>query len=449
MAGPGFSQRLEARTQQEMLLLPRMLQSIEVLQLPTVELAAYLREAFEENEALVLEEPDLAGDAHSPGERRGTREDSERHDEMLRNHPAPERGLPELVEEQLALLDVDGDLAAWVRCLVGSLDANGYLSATDEELLRVGHEEGLSGDEAVLGRAVALLQRLEPRGIGGRNAIEALLLQLDPDDEHYAVLCTLLEDFLSEIAENKLPGVARAMGLEMDRLEELLCALRCLDPRPVAGWIGGTAPTIRPEVVAERDGESFRIRVDASGLPTLRIDAEVTQISKDRGQPSAVRSYLRGKLDQARFLVRALEQRSETLLRVAQRIFAHQAAFLEDGPGHLVPLRMIDVAEELELHVSTVSRSVAGKYAQTPWGIHPLRWFFQAAGAGSETAARDDVREVLRRLIESEDRQEPLSDDDLAREMARRGYALARRTVAKYRNELGVPSSYRRRKFSA
>ncbi len=444
----GFSQGFEARAQQQMLLLPRMLQSIEVLQLPTAELATYLREAFEENEALVLQEPDLAGGAIVDSPRRGTREDSERHDEMLRNHPAPERGLCQLVDEQLAILDLPEDLAAWVRTLVGCLDDNGYLSATDAELLAVARDAGLEGDEALLGRAVAQLQRLEPRGIGGRNAIETLLLQLDPCDPEYALLCVLLEDFLAAIAENKLPAVAQAMGIEMSRLDELLCGLRCLDPRPVAGWVGEFAPTIRPEVVVERDGESFVVRVDASGLPSVRLDDDVRMIARDRGQPGPVRDYLRGKIDQARMLVRALDQRHETLLRVATRLFEHQKGFLEHGPGHLVPLKMGNVAEEVGVHVSTVSRSVAGKYVQTPFGIHPLRWFFQTAGAGSTVHARDDVREVLRRVIEAEDAAKPFSDDELAREMERRGHAMARRTIAKYRKELGIASSYRRRKFA-
>jgi RNA polymerase sigma-54 factor len=445
----GFSQRFEARTSQEMLLLPRMLQALEVLQLPTVELSTYLREAFEENEALVLEEPEWT--AASAEGRRGTREDADRHDEWLRNQPAPERGLTELVGEQIALLELPPGLDAWVRHLIGCLDESGYLSASDEDLLRAAREAGLDGgadgEEAMLGRAIAVLQGLEPAGIGGRNAIEALLLQLDPDDPEYATLCALLEGFLSEIAENKLPGVARAMGLEMGRLEELLSMLRCLDPRPLAGWVDGAAPAICPEVVVERDGESFEVRVDASSLPSVRIDEEVHRMAKDRAQSTTVRGYLRGKLDQARALVRAVEQRKETLLRVATRLFEHQHAFLQEGPGHLVPLKMGDVAAELDVHVSTVSRSVAGKYVQTPHGIHPLRWFFQAAGAGSTTAARDDVRDVLRRVIDAEDPSKPLSDDELAAEMKRRGHAMARRTVAKYRKELGVPSSYRRRKY--
>jgi RNA polymerase sigma-54 factor len=136
-------------------------------------------------------------------------------------------------------------------------------------------------------------------------------------------------------------------------------------------------------------------------------------------------------------------------MRIAQSLFEHQKAFLVDGPGHLAPLRMTELAAELGMHTSTVSRAVAGKYAQTPWGCFPLRHFFQAAVGSDEGTARDDVRSVVRQLFEREDAHAPLSDDDVVAQMKSRGFALARRTVAKYRAELGIPSSYRRRKFSS
>jgi len=446
----GLGQHLRGTTRQEMLLLPRMLQSIEVLQLPTLELSSYLREAFESNEALAIEEPreSTGEDWDAPQGRRGTREDSERHDEMLRNQPAPEKSLADIVEEQVVLLEISELRAEWVRFLIGCLDEKGYLSATDEELLELAAQAGLEPDEAELACSVALLQTFEPKGIGGRNAVEALLLQLDTEDPEYDLLCALLEDFLDEIATNKLPGVAKSLGLELSRLEELLESIRSLNPNPVAMLVGDSAPRIHPEVTVELDGVGFRVRVDQSGLLGIHVDPDVQAIAKDKQQTAEVRTYLRSKLDQARFLVRAVEQRRETLLRVAGRIFHHQSRFLTDGPGHLAPLRMNQVADELSVHVSTVSRSVAGKYAETPWGVHPMRWFFQSASAGSNSTARVDARDVLREVIDKEDSSNPLSDEALVEEMKRRGHPMARRTVAKYRGELNIPSSYRRRKFN-
>ncbi len=440
---PGFSQSLRQSQRQEMLLLPRMLQAVEVLQLPAVELTGYLLEAFEENEALALDEEGWT----DPVARRGTRDDSERHDEWLRNQPDRAASLGEVVEEQLGMMEVEPDLLPWVRLVVSSLDENGYLSVPDETLLALAADRGVEGDAGMLGRAIAIVQRMEPRGIGGRNAIEALLLQLDPKDPDYALLCRLLEDFLEEIARNKLPAVAKAIGVDLDQLNGLLERLRELELRPAAGLVGEAPPAIHPDVVVEEAEDGFVVKVDQSGLPPLRVDPDVRALSRNRALGKDVRRHLRGRIDQARWVLQAVAQRGETLQRVATAVFGHQRAFLERGPGHLLPLRMNQLAEWLDLHTSTVSRAVAGKYAQTPWGIFPLRWFFQGSAGSVRDAAREDVRDLVREVVDAEDPRRPLSDDEIVAALKERGCKLARRTVAKYRGELGIPSSYRRRRY--
>ena len=440
MARIGLS--LQQTLGQHQLLLPRMLQSIEVLQLPTGELEAWLRKAAEDNEALSIDGLPLGPDVAS---RRGTREDSERHDQMLRNQPAPEAGLVGRLEEQLALLELSEDTLAWARFLVSCLDAGGYLSADDATLIELAEGEGLPTAPEQLDAGLAVLRGLEPRGIGARNAIEALVLQLDLEDPDYALLRTLLEDFLEQVARNKLPGVARSMGISLPELRHLIERLRELDPRPAAQLVDESAPVLRPDVMVERHGEGFEVRLAAGTLPAVRVDGGVAGLAADRSQPAEVRRYLRKKLDRARWVCEAVEQRGTTLLRIARHIFEHQHAFLEHGPGHLLPLRMNRAAEELGVHVSTVSRAVSGKYAQTPFGILPLRYFFQASAGADRDSARDDVREAVREIFESENPREPLADGDVVRRLGARGWKLARRTVAKYRKELGIPSSYRRR----
>ena len=219
-----------------------------------------------------------------------------------------------------------------------------------------------------------------------------------------------------------------------------------LDPRPAAQLVEESAPPIVPDVIVERTEDGYEVLVERSAWPAVAVDPSITQLARDKRQSGEVRSYLRGKIDRARWIVEALEQRGETLLRIAQATFAKQKGFLDRGPGHLAPLKMVDLAAEIGLHTSTVSRAVAGKYAQTPWGILALRYFFQSAGTDGETA-RDDVREQVKRVFEAEDPAKPLSDDDVVEEMRKRGIELARRTVTKYRKELGIPSSYRRRKY--
>ena len=440
----GLGQHLSQQMGQHQVLMPKMLQAIEVLQLPATELETWLRQASEENEALIVEEP---ARPEPPSRPRGTREATEAHDEMLRNQPDRESGLAEVLEQQLALLDLPEDQLAWVRFLIGAIDPNGFLSTDDETLLRLAREAGLPGGAPELARALECLRGLEPAGIGARGAVDALLLQLDPDDPDFELLRSLLIDFLEDVAKNKLPSVARALGLQVAELQALIGRLGELNPRPGAELAGRAAPPLRPDVLVERAGDGFEVRVDSASIPAVRIDPEVAELARDRGQRQEVRSYLRGKVDRARWLVDAVHQRADTLARTATRLFEHQHAFLEHGPGHLVPLRMNALADELGIHVSTVSRAVAGKYAQTPWGILPLRSFFQASAGGDADSARDDVREAVREVFAGEDPTRPLSDDDVVKALARRGWKLARRTVTKYRRELGIPSSYRRRRY--
>jgi RNA polymerase sigma-54 factor len=442
-----FGHELRQSQRQEMLLLPRMLQAIEILQLPALELDQFLQRAAEDNEALEVHEPVLESIelARLPRERRGSREATDRHDEMLQQQPARAKSVAERVEEELAMADLEPNQLAWVRLLVGCLDADGYLRASDDELLSLAREQGLEGGLEELAGAIARLQRLEPRGIGARNAIEALLLQIDPRDPDYRDLCALIEGFLEELAKNKLPSVARAMGLELGELKRLIQRLHELDPRPAAELDLSSAPVLAPDVVVERGPNGFEISLDGSRAAAVSLDESVRDLARDRAIDAQVRRYLRGKLERARWIVEAVEQRRSTLLRVATAVFDHQRAFLERGPGHLHPLRMSDLANELGLHVSTVSRAVSGKYAQTPWGILALRHLFQATGGNDSESARDDVRDEVRKLFESEDRARPLSDDDAVSALGRRGWKLARRTVTKYRKELGIPSSYRRK----
>ena len=338
MAKGGF--RLSQHAAQEMQLLPRMLQSIEVLQLPANELETHLERLAQENELLRVEPPRRRGDAQA----------SLDHDALLQNQPAPDKGVVEVVEEQLALLDLAPELEEWVRFLVECLDDRGYLSAPDERLLELAAVRGLATEAAPLGRAIAVLQSLEPRGLGGRDAIEALLLQLDPGDPDYAELCQLLERFLEELARNHLPQVARAMDLSLERLAELLERLRGLDPRPVAGLVGSAAPPVVPELRVERGADGFEVSLDAAGTPGVSIDARLASVARDPEASEAWREHLKRKLNEARWIVDAVAHRRETLERIAVVVFDRQRDYLENGPGHLAPCSMGDVAEHLTSH---------------------------------------------------------------------------------------------------
>jgi hypothetical protein len=223
------------RAEQRMVLQPRMLQSIEVLALPSLELTSFLAEKALENEALLVEEARAERrdrDETDWRPRSVARELPDRRDEILEGLGAREKTTAERAFEQVALLDLDPELGAWARFLVGCLDENGWLSATDAELLALAHAAGLEPSHDLLARAIACVQGLDPRGLGGRNAIEALLLQLDPRDPDYFLACRIVEEFLDDLSRNKRPAVAKALGVAAAKLEELIANLAALDPCP-------------------------------------------------------------------------------------------------------------------------------------------------------------------------------------------------------------------------
>jgi RNA polymerase sigma-54 factor len=424
---------------QQLLLLPQMLQSIEFLVLPLDALEARLSQAFAENEALEFRER-----RRKPRAREQQRSDGRQ--EWLAEVPSRERGLAELMEEQICLLDLDPAGYAWLRFLIALLDESGYLSLEDARLLELAAEQGLAGGSDALGLAIARLQALEPRGIGARNLRQALQLQLDRESGDHALLSRLLGEFLDELKHNRLPQVARGLGIDLARLRSLLEGLRGLQTRPAAALNEIAAPALRPDIVVERDGGGFRLTVVREGVPEPIVSRKVERLARDPAQSAAVRTRLRQRISEARALIQAIEQRRSTLARVGRALFEHQQRWLDEGPAGLVPLRMTDLANELALHQSTVSRAISGKWAQTPWGIVPLRGFFQGALASSPDVSREHARNAVRELVGAENARTPLSDDVLTERLKRRGFDVARRTVAKYREELGIPSSYLRRK---
>ncbi len=452
MAKFGLGASMQQSLGQHMQLLPRMLQAIEVLQLSREDLEDWVSVAVAENEALSLEAPlerglssdRFSGSGSAP---RGTRQDSDRHAAFLESQPGRGQTLAERLEENLAVLDLGPRAHGWLRLLLESLDANGWLAPSDEQLLEEAHSRGLEGGALELERALARLRTLEPRGLGARGPLEAMLFQLDDDDPDRPSIAILLRDHLDALARNKFPQVARALNIDVAQLERLVERLRGLNPRPAAELSGDLAPVIEPDLQVERAGSRFEVTLGGDSTPLVTIDPSIETMAKDKSSTPAVRRYLRDKLERARSVVEALEMRRATLGRIGVRLFEHQNVFLEKGPGHLAPLRMKDLADELGIHVSTVSRAVAGKYAQTPWGILPLRHFFQGASGGEERA-REDVRDLVRGVFAAEDPKAPLSDDEVVLCMRGKGFELARRTVAKYRQELEIPSSYRRRRYA-
>jgi len=275
------------------------------------------------------------------------------------------------------------------------------------------------------------------------------VLQLDRAGPTYPELARLLTNHLEDLEKRRYPKIAKEMGLELDEVQMLVDELRELRPshKPGARLAEKAARPVHPDVVVtEEDGE-FKVDLVNSYFPALTVRSDYVQLINDKTAPTSVRENARKKVEGARWLIDAIQQRQATLTKVAQRIFTHQRDFLVHGKTALRPLKMQTVADELGIHVSTVSRAIADKWVQTPQGVHTLKSFFVGGTENSsgEVESRDNVKERVKEIIEKEDANAPLSDDDVAEKLKVHGLDVARRTVTKYRKQLGIASSRQRK----
>ena len=322
------------------------------------------------------------------------------------------------------------------------------------EVLDLLEAEGVQADLSTATRALDLVQTMEPRGIGGRTSEETLLLQLRPGDPLRERKRQLITHHLEDWQRNRLPRICQAMGISMEDLRELLEEMAGLHPHPGALLRSERSAYVHPDVVIEwtetEAGEpDYEVRLVNEYFPTLRISPQYLRLFEDAGTDPAVREMIKKKIGSARWLIDAIRQRQDTLLRVVREIVRHQSEFLDHGLPAMRPLKMQRIADDLGIHVSTVSRAIADKYAQTPRGIFPLKFFFHGGTESSDGSveSRLSVKEKVRLAIEGEDHRNPLSDEDLANRFKGEGLNIARRTVTKYRKQLGLPSSRERREW--
>lgn len=409
-------------------MLPRMLAALDILQLPGPALADLLQSAEGENEVL----------------RRRTRVRTSR---QGANDPDRHAAAPSLADhllQQLALCTAPARVQELLNIIIHSLDTAGYRNITDDELAAsieppATHEEMQECD--------AQLAKLDPPGAGARGVFEAILTRLAPADADRPWIIQILQKHMLDLSRHKHESVARDLGVSIEVLHSLLIKIRKLSSRPANGFRCGDAASVRPEITIEPGSDGAIVKMNDASLRPFVISEEALRSARDRTLSTEERAHWRERIEAARGLLANLEQRRATLERVARAIFDRQSAFLQKGPSCLRPLRMQDLADSLSVHASTISRAVAGKYVETPWGIFKLRDFFVSGVdlATGATATRDDLRAAIQRAFAEEDPARPLDDDAVVSLLAAKGFRVARRTIAKYRSDLGIPSSWHRR----
>jgi RNA polymerase sigma-54 factor len=268
---------------------------------------------------------------------------------------------------------------------------------------------------------------------------------------YYDELKTLISDHLEDIQQNRLPAISRRAGFSIPLIQEVIGHLRKLNPDPGTDFEKSSAPMVQPDVIVEPvESGGYKVRLEDGRTPSLFISPYYRKLLTSTDTSPETREYIKQKLNSAQWLIDSIQQRRNTLLRVAQAIVDHQKEFLDKGPEAIEPLKMQQIADKVGVHVTTVSRAVDDKWIQSPRGIFPLRKFFcgGTTSAGGEEVAWDIVRLKLHELIDREDKQSPYSDDELVQQLAAGGITVARRTITKYRKAMSIPSSRQRRDWT-
>ena len=504
-----LSQTASMRMEQTQRLTPRMIQSMEILQLPLMALEERIEQELVSNPVLEVREgeTDVNAVTETPAEGPEVREprnegeealvvqeqgndsqedferleriseyleneefatnssfthrvssyDGERDKKLdaLNNSPDRHGNLTDHLLGQWAFVECSPGVCAAGRAIINYIDDQGYLR-TDLETIRAESKAPLTIED--LRAALKLIQGLEPAGVGARDIGECLLLQInaledDPENEDhdFALERKLVTDHLKDLEMNRYPQISKRVGRSIDELKAAVRRLARLHPHPGKQIGHDDAPPITPDAFIFLDEETNRLEIKMSNDPSenLYIGGKWRKMLKEKALDKKTKEFLTNNVRNARWLLESIEQRKSTIARVIRVVVDAQRDFFEKGPEFLKPLPMIQVADQLGIHVATVSRAVSEKWIQTPRGVYPLRRFFSGGttNAEGEDMSWDAVKEKLKIIIDEEDKKNPLNDDEIVDKLKEQGIDLARRTVAKYRKLLNIPTARQRKDF--
>ena len=488
--------RLEIKLLQKLILTPQLQQAIKLLQMPQLELTPFLAnelmenpfleetaEAAEEGPASEDEFGAAGGEAQGENEApdaegaASTFDETEAPLEKLMSMPGEddyfeersmdgrdlgyfnpgtvaqspfenflsrEGDLQEHLLWQLRLSAAPEDLLEAAGAVIGNIDENGYLRASDEDIVNIA---ACTPEQA--GRAVCLVQGLDPIGVGARNLPECLLIQLRHLGLGEGLPKDLITSNLRDLEKKRYGHLARLYGCTVEEIVAAVRVIEKLEPKPGRNYSNAQPVYITPDVYIVKTDGQFQVLLNDDGMPKLRLSHIYKKLLSQRGNlPKEEKQFIDQKLRQAVWLLKSLDQRNKTIYRVADCILKFQREFFEKGRMHLKPLNLKDMALELGLHESTISRATASKYLSCDHGLFSLKFFFSSGVQGSDgKVSSTSVKDMIRKMISEEDRKKPLSDQEVAALCKSGGIGIARRTVAKYRKELGIAPQNQRKKF--
>ncbi len=483
----------QMRLEQKMKLAPRMIQSMEILQLSILALQERIEQELNNNPVLEVDEPaNTQDDGSTDTDADVTRDETELsrgsdgarasdfaridsldddyHDYMSRaqsyhKFPASDEAdpksqaikntaaLPESLHEHLShqwrLVECHPKVYKAGGVIIDYIDERGYLTTRLEQLY---NKDKSDFNLDHLHRALKLVQTLEPAGVGARDLKECLLIQLAAGGDDAAFEQDLVSEYMDKLLDNRLPEIARKMNCGIEQVNRAIERLSKLDTSPGLQIGRERNHCVKPDVIVESPDSSppFTVRLADSDIPALRISSYYSHMARDKSCTENTKTFLQSNIRSAQWIIDAIQQRRTTLLKVARAVVKYQRDFFEKGQLYLRPLPMGTVADEVGVHLATVSRAVAGKYIQCSWGILPLRKFF-SGGTKDDTGRElswEAIRTQLEQIIDSEDKSRPLSDDQIRKRLEQAGIRnLARRTIAKYRKLLKIPAARFRKKY--
>lgn len=451
---------------------PQMQQSLQVLQAATMELRHLVQQEMEGNPVLEDESTDVSleetakdnddeafaeefaelsaldqewreylAQSRVSAPRRDDAE--ERHQFMLDSLVAPET-LQDHLTDQLNLSDASTRTRRVAELLIGNTDENGFMHVKIEDLC---FDMGIPLPD--LEEAKTLIQSFDPVGVGAEDLRECLLIQLDRLGKRHSLEFRIIDHHLDDLAKKRYPLIAKKLSVSPEQITKAAEFIATLDPKPGSRFSSGTNTYVTPDVVVERIGGEWSVTLINDQVPRLRISNSYKDLMAQASSGRDVRGYIRDKIRAGKFLIRSIHQRQQTIETIAKQLVDRQTDFLERGPAHLHPMTMAQIAEVVGVHETTVSRAVSGKYIATPHGVFEMKYFFTTGYQtdSGESLSNTSVKGALRELVEDENPKKPLSDQAIVVELKKQGISIARRTVAKYRDELNILPSHMRKSY--
>lgn len=444
-----FNHRLEINQSQKLVMTTQLKQSLSILNMSKSELEAEIIKESEENPLLDVEKKeDINWEEYVKNidnySYRGEVNYNPDNEVNLENMIKSVTNIYEHLYFQISLYKLDIKQREVCEYIIDSLDDDGYLRVSQNDI-----QDELEIDEDMFEDCLYNIQQLEPSGVGARNLSECLIIQMENQGINDEKLRCIIEEDLNLIGLNKFKEISKKHNISLQRCVKLVNMIKQFDPKPGRLCSDEKTSYVQPDVIVEKIDNEFIVYMNERDNFKIRINNFYREVLKNSTEDENAKAFIKNKLNSATGLVKNIESRKNTILKIAEEIAYIQKDFFEKGPKYIKPLRMKDIAESLEFHESTISRGVNGKYMLTPYGLFEFKYFFSSSieTDDSECTSSISIKKIIKDTIKSENKKKPLSDEQISKTLKESGISVARRTVAKYREELGIASSSKRKLY--